>query len=605
MDAERVRRCLREAKPKTLRATNRLKDALLALETESYDLVLLDLSLPDSQGLSTVTKVVEAAPHSAVVILTGQSDQQTALEAMTLGASDFLVKGEFDDPLLLRSLRYALERRRILLRLQKSEENYRLLAEHSGDLITRHAADLTIKFASEASRVVVGREPGELLGTSLASLVHEPDWETVSQRLSCLPEVGISRFEFRARCAQGDLAWMETIARRVNDDSGELVLVTRNVQDRKAAEERLKDREAQLLRARQLESLGRLAGGVAHDFNNLLTIISGYAGLMLDDMEATHSLRSDIQEISDASRRGARLVAQLLAVARQQVSLPQALDLPKVLKQTARLVRTAVGEQIEVKVTVSPEAPRVWMDPTQLEQMLLNLAFNARDAMHEGGVLEFRAGLSSEGNTLLTVSDSGCGMEREVLDKLFEPFFSTKGELGTGLGLATVYGLVKQSGGDIKVSSRPGEGTTFFIELPVADGEDERPEIELERPRGSTRATVLIVEDDESVRRVAVTSLERAGFTVLAARGGADALEVSSGTDFDLLLTDLVMPHMSGMEVVESLRAERPLLKVLVMSGYSQDPEVTSALESGQIAFLPKPFTPSQLVSSIREVLAQ
>lgn len=606
VDAERVQRCLRGAPELVgdLQEARRLKDALTALEADSFELVLLDLSLPDSRGLTTATRVLAAAPYSAVVILSGQSDQQTALKAMTLGASDFLVKGEFDERLLVRSLTYALERQRILLRLQKSEADYRLLAEHSADLITRHAADGTIKFASEASRVVLGREPDELLGLTLETVADEEHKSTVSQKLDSLSEVGITRFEFRARCAQGKLAWMETIARRVNKGSDDLVLVTRNVQDRKAAEDRLREREGQLMRARQLESLGRLAGGVAHDFNNLLTIIGGYAGLVLEDLSPEHSLRAEVQEICDASQRGARLVGQLLAVARQQVSRPRQLDLHQVLEHTARLLRTALGEQIELRVKLDPETPRVWMDPTQLEQVLLNLAFNARDAMPSGGLLELGAGPSPTGRVLLTIRDTGCGMEKEVLEHVFEPFFTTKGELGTGLGLATVYGLVKQAEGSIEIDSRPGEGTLFSIELPAASTEQEpskKPLATASRLRG--HETVLVLDDNELVRQLAVKTLERAGFKVLAARSGPEALEMAVGQQLDLLLTDVAMPQMSGIEVVERMRSHRPDLKILLMSGYNQDPEVAAALEQGRLDFLPKPFGPAELVESVRRVL--
>jgi nitrogen-specific signal transduction histidine kinase/CheY-like chemotaxis protein len=389
----------------------------------------------------------------------------------------------------------------------------------------------------------------------------------------------------------------------------------------KLAQAETKRLEQQLRHAQKMEAVGRLAGGVAHDFNNMLTIISGYSGLLLDHPETLEPLRNYVNEIKNASARAASLTRQLLAFSRQQVLAPRVLDLNAVVANIEKMLKLLIGEDISL-VTVLGE--RLWpikADAGQLEQVLLNLAVNARDAMPDGGGLTIETAnvemdstsaqahfpLSPGPYVLLTFSDTGIGMDAETQARIFEPFFTAKekGE-GTGLGMAMVYGIVKQSGGYIWVSSEAGKGTTFRIYLP-------RTEVEVDESGAARRGveaqsgteTLLLVEDEEAVRGLVRNILRERGYTVLEASRGAEALELSElyAGRIDLLVTDVVMPQMSGRELARRLANSRPQIKVLYISGYA-DRAVwcEGGLDSGG-AFLQKPFSPEALVGKVREVL--
>jgi signal transduction histidine kinase len=384
----------------------------------------------------------------------------------------------------------------------------------------------------------------------------------------------------------------------------------------------LRHTEKQLIQSQKLEAVGRLAGGISHDFNNLLTVILGYSDIMKRNMQEGHPLRRNVEEIVRASERAASLTRQLLAFSRKQVMQPKVVDLNTVVTDLEKMLRRMIGEDVELRVSLHGELGNIKADPVQLEQVLMNLVVNARDAMPRGGKLSIetsniyldeayaREHLSVVPGdyVMLAISDTGCGMDEETRLHIFEPFFTTKEQgKGTGLGLSMVYGIVRQSGGNIWVYSEEGRGTTFKIYFPriAADAEDYKRSAQMcDVPRGAE--TILLVEDAELVRNLARQVLEGAGYRVLeaaSAEAAIDLCERSNGDRIDLLLTDVVMPGMSGNEMSRILLSKQPGMPVLYMSGYTDDAIVQHGVLEAGINFLQKPFTPGALALKVREVL--
>ena len=388
--------------------------------------------------------------------------------------------------------------------------------------------------------------------------------------------------------------------------------------------EALRHSEDQLRQAQKLEAVGLLAGGIAHDFNNLLTAMLGYASMVRARLKPGDPSLRDVDEVLGAAERAARLTRQLLAFSRQQVLEPKVLDLNTVITDLGRMLRRLIGEDIDLVTAPAPELGRVKADPGQLEQVLMNLAVNARDAMPDGGKLTIETanvdldeGYGREGAdvrpgryVMLAVSDTGCGMSASVRARMFEPFFTTKERgHGTGLGLSTVHGIVKQSDGHIEVYSEPGHGTTFKIYLPQVEG----PLGALDAPdpavpgagRLEGSETILLVEDEEVIRRVLRTSLEMHGYTVIEAGDGSEAIASCERRDqpLDLLVTDVIMPLMNGPDLAHRVAAIRPDLPVLFMSGYTDRALIHQGLRRSGTAFIQKPFTPEALARKIRELL--
>jgi signal transduction histidine kinase/CheY-like chemotaxis protein len=408
------------------------------------------------------------------------------------------------------------------------------------------------------------------------------------------------------------------LERRVEERTREL---ERQTQERLETERALRDSEEQLRQAQKMEAVGRLAGGIAHDFNNLLTAIQGYSELMLLRLPPRDPLRRHAEEIHKASGRAAALTRQLLAFSRKQVLEPKLLDLNAIVAGMDGMLRRVIGEDVELVSRPADRLGAVHADPGQLEQVILNLAVNARDAMPNGGklILETRnaevrpgsreasAGLAPGRYVVLAVTDTGVGMDAGILSRIFEPFFTTKEKgKGTGLGLSTVYGIVKQSGGHVFVRSEPGLGSTFEIYLPRVEGQPEAAAEErqaTEPARG--RETILLVEDEELVRDFAREVLEMHGYRVLEASGGGEALllcERHTGP-IDLMLTDVVMPHLNGRQLYERLAPTRPEMRVLYMTGYTEDAIVHQGTLDPGTALITKPFTPDALVRKVREML--
>lgn len=424
--------------------------------------------------------------------------------------------------------------------------------------------------------------------------------------------------EFRLKHQSGEWIWVKNCAKAAaQNEQGQITRILGVIQDITQA----KQLQAQLLQAQKMESVGRLAGGVAHDFNNLLTVIQGYASLMEDDLKLDDPLRISLAQIQQAADSAAGLTRQLLAFSRQQMLTPTLLDLNDLVSNLQKMLKRLIGEDILLNIELASAVHPVLADPGQLEQVLLNLTVNARDAMPTGGRLTIETAqveldevyLSTHLEAplgpavMLAVSDTGYGMDQKTQAKIFDPFFTTKAPgQGTGLGLATVYGIVKQSGGDIHVYSEPGQGTTFKIYLPSAQKAGAPPAAEPAQPElREGNETILLVEDEDQLRSLIQLSLQKRGYTLLTARRGDEAMALVEARPepIDLLLTDVVMPEMSGRVLAEQLTARQPGLRVLYISGYTNDAVVRHGLLTAEVEFLSKPFSPTALTAKVRQVL--
>ena len=481
--------------------------------------------------------------------------------------------------------------------LRTREELFRSLIENASDVITILSADGTSLYESPALERVLGMKPEEVVGTKSFALLHPDDLEGVQEAFAAMLAGEDSvPIEVRLRHRDGTWRTVEAIGRRRRQDDDWVVVVNyRDVTDQRLLRE-------QLLHSQKLESVGRLAGGVAHDFNNLLTSIGGYSEFLVAGFDDDDPRRADALEIVRASDRAAALTSQLLAFSRHQVLKPEILDLGEVVAGLERLLSGFLGDDVELSTSIGADC-RVRADRGQVEQVITNLTLNARDAMPAGGKVELAVS-RVVGEVELIVRDTGVGMDADTIPHVFEPFFTTKAGKGTGLGLATVYGIVKQSGGGISVTSEPGEGSTFRVVLPLSVDDEPVP---VERPerlaeRNGTEG-VLLAEDEETIRALVREVLTRSGYKVFAAPNGDEAirlLEQHVG-EIDLLLTDVVMPGMRGPDLARAAASLSPNLRVLYTSGYASEPD--EAFEDPDVAFIGKPFSPKELVSKVRDVL--
>ena len=586
------------------------------LTATPVDAAIVDIRLPDISGLDLLRAIRASSPDTEVIFITGHGSVATAVEAVNGAAFSYLTK-PFEMPQLVAALEKALEKRRLGRALRDSEARYRALVEGSIQGLSIHRG-FAIEFANASLAAMFGYAgPPELIGRDLRVLVAPDEIPRVEGYAAACQEGGPAppRYEFQGVRRDGTLIWVETLMSVTSWRHGTALLATFvDVTERKRLEDHLRQ-------SQKMEAIGRLAGGVAHDFNNLLTVISGRAQIELLRPELSGPSRRNIDLIAEAASRASTLTKQLLAFSRKQVLQPRVLDVDIVVARMEPLLRRLIGEDIDLVTATEPGLGRVRADPGQLEQVVLNLAVNARDAMPRGGRLTVetanaeldeayarqQADVHPGPYVILAVSDTGVGMDAETRAHLFEPFFTTKGVgEGTGLGLATVYGIVKQSGGHITAYSEVGRGTTIKIYLPRVDAASEvrgaEPEPVVLR-RGSE--TVLLVEDDEAVRELTREVLEMQGYTVLAVADAGEAPGVleRSSRPIHLLVTDVVMPRLSGRELTERLRSLRPGLRVLYISGYADTAVVHHGVLDPGTPFLQKPFTPDALLRSVRKVL--
>ena len=601
-------------------------DYLAALETRP-DLILADWSLPQFSGLRALKLMREHGLDTPFVIVSGSIGEEAAVDALREGASDYVLK---DRPARLGpALRRALqekslreERKRAEEALRESEEQYRILVESASEAIFV-AQDGKLRFVNGRSQEIIGYTREELTSRAFIEFVHPDDRELLMDR-HIQRQQGVdlpSRYSFRIVHATGETRWMELSAVRIEWAGRPATLnFMSDITERKRAEDEREELQAQFLQAQKMESVGRLAGGVAHDFNNMLGIILGYAEMAMNQVDPAERLHANLLEIRKAAQRSADLVRQLLAFARKQTISPRVLDLNDTVTGMLKILQRLIGEDIQLVWKPGLDLWPVKMDPSQLDQILANLSVNAQDAIDGVGTLTIETenvvldesycqtslGCVPGEYVLLALSDSGAGMDAAVLEHLFEPFFTTK-EVGkgTGLGLATVYGIVKQNNGVINVYSEPGLGTTVKIYLPRTQAATAAtPEAAPAMPVGGAE-TVLLVEDEEAMLQLAAAVLQRFGYTVLSARTPGAALDLAAGHQgpIHLLITDVVMPEMDGKELQGRLTALRPGFKTLFMSGYTNNAIAHRGILAEDVHFLQKPFSVNSLAEKVRKVL--
>ena len=511
--------------------------------------------------------------------------------------------------------------------IRESEERYRSFIKNFKGIAYQTDSNFTPIFCHGAVEEITGYSEEDLLSGNprWEQIVHKDDLPEIMRRFEklCKNRNCVCEREYRIFRKDGEVRWVEEIIQNLSDGSGKPLMIQGIIYDiteRKRTEETLRKTEERLLRAQKLEAIGRLAGGIAHDFNNLLTIINGNSGLILDDLEEGHPLRTDIAEILGAGERASALTSQLLAFSRRQVLQPKVLNLNKVLSETEKMLKRIIGEDIELKTLLDPDILRIKADSGQIEQIILNLAVNARDAMPHGGTLTVRTEnvfLEEEDCRImnearpgkfvrLSIEDTGTGMDKEMLGKIFEPFFTTKEPgVGTGLGLSTVYGIAKQHEGWIHVYSEPGYGSIFHVYLPALAGKEppgRKEPVSLEKLQGAGER-VLIAEDEEGVRRFAKKALEMNGFMVFEAANALQALSLFEREmgNFDVVLSDVVLPDINGVQLVGQLKEKNPDLQIILCSGYSYISSQWSIIREKGFHFIKKPYNAYDLLKAFKE----
>jgi len=594
------------------------------LGSEAFDVILADYQLPDYNGLDALKLARARCPDTPILLVSGTIGEGAAIESLKSGATDYVLKlwPERLAPAVRRAVQEAeekRERRQAESELLRREKYFCTLTENSLDILTVLNREGVCVYSSPSLKQVLGFDQAELVGRDSFSLVHPADagraraaFEEALQH----PERSV-RAEFRSRHRDGSWRFLETVGQSHIDDPAiaGVVINCRDVSDRK----RLED---QLRQAQKMEAIGQLAGGVAHDFNNILTVIHGHASLLQVGANLSGDPARSAQQIVQAAERASSLTRQLLTFSRRQVMQPKALDLNEVVGNMAKMLARVLGEDVPLELSYFAQPAVIQADASMIEQVLMNLAVNARDAMPKGGSLTVKvetvqvdpdhvAGCpeARPGRFVrLTVADTGCGISPEDLPRIFEPFFTTKAVgKGTGLGLATVYGIVQQHQGWIEVESQLAGGTRFRVFLPASPRSADPSEQPQRRGlvRGG-RETILVVEDEAPVRELVCKFLAGYGYNVVQAESGAKALELWQGAKdrIDLLLTDLVMPdRINGRELAETLWNDRPRLKVIFTSGYSADVVGEDFFLRHGLNYLQKPYPPQKLALLVRESL--
>jgi two-component system cell cycle sensor histidine kinase/response regulator CckA len=619
------------------------EEALGKLSDNQIDLILLDVMMPGMDGFEVTRRVRQDNTHRLlpIILVTVLRETEDRVRGIEAGCDDF-ISHPVDKMELLARVRSLLQ----VKAYNDLMSNYRKELESE---VTRRTEELEHafifqqrlidalpvpvfykdlegkylgcnrsfeKFFRQKREQIFGKSVDELSPTEFADIYHEKDRALLQNR-------GIQIYESVVKDTDGvvhNVIFHKATFLNMDGSVGGLIGAILDITDRKRAAEENAALQNQLRQSQKVEAIGQLAGGIAHDFNNLLTIIQGNSQLSLMDLHEGDPLRANIEEIRDAAKRAADLTRQLLAFSRKQILEMQVLDLNQVLQRLDKMLRRVIGEDIELTMFLPELIWKVKADPGQMEQVVMNLSVNARDAMPEGGKLTIETAnveldedyakrhiaVQPGRYVMLSVSDNGVGMSPEVRERIFEPFFTTKEKgKGTGLGLSTAYGIVKQSGGNIWVYSEPGQGTTLKIYLPQVDEplEEMKEEVVKEISRG--HETILIVEDEDAVRKLAVRVLKRQGYKVLEAPDGGKALMLCEAykEPIHLILTDVVMPGMSGSKLTDRLKAIHPEAKTLYMSGYTDNAILHHGILEPGTNFIQKPFTVESLPRKVREVL--
>jgi two-component system, cell cycle sensor histidine kinase and response regulator CckA len=608
----------------TYRRVETLPELERALRVERWDLMISDFTLPGFTAMDSLRLIAEIGLDLPCIIISGSIEDEAAVGAMRAGARDFFAKDRMARlvPAVARELREADERRSLEFALTDARDRMRFSLEAAGvgtwedDIVHGRVAWSAV---NERLHGIEENSFGGSLEAFLAT-VHPDDRESVRTRIAASRRgASDSRVDYRVTWPDGSIHWIVDVGRTFYDALGRPIRaagVSMDVTMQRNLEE-------QFHQAQKMESIGNLAGGIAHDFNNLLTAILGYSNVLLEELPGTQSketTRSFLEEIRKAGERAAALTNQLLAFSRRQIIQPTVLNVNMVIGNIEPMLQRLIGEDIELTTRLAPHLGATRADAGQIEQVVMNLVVNARDAMPTGGKITIETanvdldaaaatrlpGLAEGPHVVLTVTDTGGGMPPEIIARIFEPFFTTKPKgRGTGLGLATVYGIVTQNEGGLAVESEVNRGTTFRIYLKRAEAV---PELIAAGPRQPPRGkgeTVLLVEDDPRVRKLARRLLVRSGYAVIEAADAEDAVRLAAdhAGHIDLLLTDVIMPGISGRMLAQRLSHRYPTLKVLYMSGYTDDAIVNHGVLSRDIAFLQKPFTPTTFGRAVREAL--
>jgi two-component system, cell cycle sensor histidine kinase and response regulator CckA len=622
-DAEMVMRALRNQGMEFSIERVDTEEEYLKHLRPTLDIVLSDYKMPQFDGLRALDLLMKSELALPFILISGTIGEDTAVEAMRRGAADYLLKDRLGR--LGTAIRHALEKNHLgkerlrgEIALRESGERLKLALEASGMGVWEWDPGADSIFWSPECHAILGVRDLSSSARDCLLLLHPEDADRViAAWRHAIGNHTIFTAEFRIVRPNGDVRWLVSRGNAKWDENGRPLRMVGTMQD--VTERR--QLEEQLRQSQKMEAIGQLAGGLAHDFNNILTVIEGYSTLLEQNLIETGEAT---REISLAVERAAGLSRQLLTFSRKQVMQPCDLDLNAVVMDMTKMLRRTLGEDITLVVEPAPDIPLIYADQGMMEQILLNLGVNARDAMPNGGRLLISTaavnfvetagpeasdmpGRPEEPGVCLRVADQGCGIPAEILSRIFEPFFTTKEvNKGTGLGLATVHGIVKQHRGSIRVTSEVGHGATFEITLPASKiGAVSTGKKPAEPAGNGGHETILLVDDEPTLRMMVKRALKQFGYSVLEAGSGKQALAVfeESGAEIDLLLTDMVMPEgMSGKDLAEQLKAKSPALRILYTSGYSAE-LVSRRMDSQGIHFLQKPYNMRHLATAIRNCL--
>lgn len=589
------------------------EEGLEALLTGQYDVCLVDYRLGTHTGLDVLGAASEQGCDTPIILLTGQGDLQTDLEAMEAGAADYLNKNDIDAPLLERSLRYTRERHEAETRIRKQAA----LLDKARDAIIAYDMDGRVIYWNRSAERLTGWSKEEMMGEPARERLYNADQRAkLEDCWKTMMDSGEWKGELHQQTKDGDEIIVEsrwTLVREADDTPESVLVINTDITERKRL-------ESQFLRSQRMESIGRLVSGIAHDLGNLLVPITLGVKVLQQRFGDDEKARRTLSMIQNSAERGSDMVDQVLAFARGVEGDRVALQPAAVIEDVRSITEETFPEQIDLQVHVDNDLREIVGDATQVQQVLMNLCVNARDAMPEGGTLmiqaqnvtlteqDARKNIDAEPGTYVcvAVSDTGVGMPDEVADKIFEPFFSTKPEgEGTGLGLSTAYSIIKGHDGFIDVESSEGEGTTFRVFLPAATEQPDQDEkAALPETNEGQDARVLVIDGEENILSTTRDVLEQAGYRVETAQDGATALKQlqARSLEVDVIITDIVMPEVGGVTVIEKLRTVRPELPIIAASGLT-DERTEAAREAGAQAFLSKPFTDEALRSTLQRVL--
>ncbi len=611
----------------TLQTCSCLAEAFKILETVKFDIVLLDLALPDSNGVESLKKMRAAVPEIPVIVLIGLDEPKLYERCIKAGVSDFLPKG-LAYPFISQAVYNTAARIIAFKKLHKHERRLRhLISSNPGVIYTLSAETLKPEWISPNIFDKFGYTVEQAFTSNWwIDHLHPEDRDRVLEESDDILTAGHLVLEYRFYKKNGDIVWIHDSLEVCTDENGnplEIVGLWLDNTEHMQLQQKNENLQNELHKMQKMESIGKLAGGVAHDFNNILTTILGNTDLILSDLNKDSLFYDDIVEIKKAGQRAAELTRQLLTFSRKEIRTPVLMDLNATLKDMEKMLIRLVRKDIAIKMLPGRELRKIYMDASQMDQIIINLVANAQDAMPDGGDITIETrnvkldpGYFQEHNisdmsgdyVMLSVTDTGIGMDKNVKAQIFDPFFTTKSRTtGTGLGLSTVYGIVKQNNGHIWCYSEPGHGTCMKVYLPCAE-KDAETVISGEQDEADTLTgteTILIVEDNELVRNLAVKALIRYGYNVINACCSRDALKMCSEFEgkIDLILTDIIMPGMSGKKMSEKIKSMKPGIEVLFMSGYTQNVILQKGILPSKFNFIQKPFSPKELAKKVKKIL--